>query len=151
MVEEEATIVGTAQSSMGEPSSRLVDGKGLDGRWSSGGCAHTDNQLPIEWFSLELDAPQTVTKVQIARRTDASYDYQGKDVKITIGAAMEYDASEQLCRPVIPLLDHGGLVDYPCTGGPKQGKYVKLSNAGTYFAICEVKVFVRATTTTTNR
>ena len=37
-VEEEAVIVGTAQSSEthGGHHSRLVDGKGLDGRWSSG-------------------------------------------------------------------------------------------------------------------
>ena len=150
MVEEEATIVGTASSSekFGAHHSRLVDGKGLDGS-SLSGCAHTSNQLPIEWFSLELDAPKTVTKVQIARRTYCCDD-QGKNVKITIGASREYDASEPLCRPVMPLLDQGGLVDYPCTEGPKQGKYVKLSNAGNYFAICEVKVFVLATTTTTS-
>ena len=148
LVEEEATIVGTAQSSeyAGGHHSRLVDGKGLGGNWNSGGCAHTNNQLPIEWFSLELDAPQTVTKVQVARGT---HDSQGADVKITIGASREYDASEPLCRPIIPILDWGGLVDYPCTGGPQQGKYVKLSNAGHGFIICEVKVFVPGTTSTT--
>ena len=149
MVEEEATIVGTAQSSVGHGGhhSRLVDGKGLGGSYNSGGCAHTSNQPSIQWFSLELDAPKTVTKVQIAARSDCCA-YQGKNVKISIGASREYDASEPLCRPVIPLLDQGGLVDYPCTEDPKPGKYIKLSNAGHYFVICEVKVFVRATTTT---
>ena len=129
---------------------RLVDGKSLDGRWESNGCAHSNYEDPSHWYSLELDAPRTVTKVQIARRRDVAD--QGKNVKITIGPSKEYDAGEPLCRPEIPVLDGGwggGMIDYPCTGDLKQGKYVKLSKAGGTFVICEVKIFVLSEETTT--
>ena len=142
MVEEEATIVGTSQSGVayGQDASNLVDGKGIDGSFS--GCAHTLENSPLgQWFSLELDAIRTVTRVQIARRTD--YEDQGKNVKITIGPSRVYDAHEPMCRPEIPNLTHGGLIDYPCTEGPKKGKYVKISKpAGWSLVLCEVKVFV---------
>ena len=125
-----------------------MDGKGLDGDFYAKGCACTESHPLPHWFSLELDAPRTVTKVQIARRTDAAY--QGENVRITIGPSREYDANETLCRPEIPNLEYGGLIDYTCTGDLPQGKYVKLSKAGEiHFTICEVKVFVRAETTTT--
>ena len=144
LVEEEATIVGTAQSSYYENShpSSLVDGIVGTSGWT--GCAHTHRYGP-PWFSLELDAPRTVTKVQIARR--GSYNEQAQNVLITIGPSREYDASETLCLPEIPELDYGdgGLVDYPCIGGPKQGKYVKISRRDAYYlVVCEVKVFIRA-------
>ena len=128
--------------------SRLVDGKGLDGRWSSDGCASTNNTNSIQWYALELEAPQFVTKVQIARRTEATADtdFQGRNVRITIGPSSEYDASEPLCRPEIPNLEYtAGLIDYPCTEGAKEGKYVKITSttANEHFVICEVKVFVQ--------
>ena len=113
-----------------------------------GGCAHTNDEELTHWYSLELDAPQTVTRVQIARRTDAQpeNDNQGRNVKITIGPSREYDADEPLCRPEITNLGYpAGLIDYECIGGPKRGKYVKLSSSGAgAFLICEVKVFIRA-------
>ena len=122
-----------------------MDGQGLDGRLGSGGCAHTNNTANDEWFSVELDAPQYVTKVQITRRRSDSPDCcvnQGKGVRITIGSSGGYDSNEPLCRPEIADLDYGGLIDYPCTGNLHQGKYVKISKAGGYFVICEVKIFV---------
>ena len=150
-IEEEAEIVGTAQSteSHGAHHSRLDDGKGLDGRFDSDGCASTNNTDPIQWFALELEAPHFVTKVQIARRTEATADtdLQGRNVRITVGPSSEYDASEPLCRPEIPNLEYtAGLIDYPCTEGAKEGKYVKITSttANEHFVICEVKVFVRA-------
>ena len=129
--------------------SRLVDGKGLDGGFD--GCASTRNDHQIHWYALELEAPQFVTKVQIARRTEATAenDFQGRNVRITVGPSSEYDVSEPLCRPEIPNLEYtAGLIDYPCTEGPKVGKYVKITSttANEHFVICEVKVYVRAET-----
>ena len=140
---EEATIVGTTQSGVayGQDASNLLDGKGLTGIMD--GCAHSlENPSTDQWFSLELDATRTVTRVQIARRSDCCL-WQGENIRITIGPSNVYDASEPLCRPEIPNLEHGGLIDYPCTEGPKQGKYVKISKAaGQALVLCEVKVFV---------
>ena len=65
-------------------------------------------------------------------------------MSITVGPSREYDPDEPLCRPEIPQLVGSGLTDYPCTGGPKRGKYVKISQSGGTFVICEVKVFIRA-------
>ena len=148
----EAPIVGTAQSSESEGghSSRLVDGMGLNGLYGSNGCAHTLSGIgSTEWFSLELDTPRIVTKVQIARRMEDCCWYQGQGVKITIGPSRVYDPNEPLCLPEIPDLTRtSGLVDYICTGGPKEGKYVKISSAD-YLVLCEAKVFVKSAATTT--
>ena len=143
MVEDEATIVGTTQSGVayGHDATNLLDGKGIDGILN--GCAHTfENSLLVRWFSLELDATRTVTRVQIARRSDCC-EHQGQNVKITIGPSRVYDANEALCRPEVPNLDHGGLIDYPCLGSLNRGKYVKISKSvGGALVLCEVKVFV---------
>lgn len=121
-----------------------MDGNGIDGKWWSDGCAHSNYVRGVHWYSLELDAPRTVTKVQIARRTESGTEHQGKNVRITVGPSREYDPDEPLCRPEISQLYGTGLIDYPCTGSPKRGKYVKISQAGGTFVICEVKVFIRA-------
>ena len=110
-------------------------------------CAHTYGGL--QWFSLELDGPQTVAKVQIARRTDRDshpqWNTQGKNIRITVRPSREYDQDEPLCLPEIPdlRLYGNGLVDYNCNK-EVTGRYVKISrhgNIGT-LAICEVKVFI---------
>ena len=82
-----------------------------------------------------------MTKVQIARRM-CCWD-QGQNVSITIGPSKEYDPDETLCRPEIPdLVREGGLQDYICSGGLREGKYVKISKVG-WLVLCEVKVFTR--------
>ena len=107
------------------------------------GCAHTANTSDIEWYSLELEVPQTVTKVQIARRMGCCW-WGGQNVSITIGPSKEYDPNEPLCLPEIPdLVREGGLQDYVCTGDLHQGKYVKISKVGV-LVLCEVKVFTRS-------
>ena len=151
LVEMEASIIGTAQStthSTRHLSSKLVDGLGLDGQFHSNesGCATTRGENgEIQWFSVELDAPRIVTKVQIARRMDHTLT-QGRNISITIGSSSEYDSNDPLCLPQIPdLMLHSGMVDYVCTGGPREGKYVKISStAERHLSICEVKVFVRS-------
>ena len=110
-------------------------------------CAHTYGDGGRQWFSLQLDGPQTVAKVQIARRTDrdSQGNTQGKNITITVGPSREYDQDEPLCLPEIPdlRLYGNGLVDYNCNK-EVTGRYVKISrhhdNGG--FAICEVKVFI---------
>ena len=107
-------------------------------------CAHTYGDGGLQWFSLELDGPQTVAKVQIARRTDrdSQGNTQGKNIRITVGPSREYDQDEPLCLPEIPDLKlyGNGLVDYNCNK-EVTGRYVKISRHGT-LAICEVKVFI---------
>ena len=143
-MEEEAIIVGTAQSSVhrsGALASRLIDGKGLDGKWSSRGCAETDEYsgTSIEWFSLELQVSKKITRVQIANRMRCCLE-RGKNIRITIGPSNDYDPSEPLCLPEIPqLVNKPGLQDYVCLGD-LQGKFVKISRAGK-INLCEVKVF----------
>ena len=154
LVEKEATIIGTEASSIGwsNDPARLIDGLGLDGFLESGGCAHTDNKPDPPWFSLELDAPQYVTKVQITRRLQNPSSnnpnccpIQGQGIRITVGPSSGYNSSEPLCRSEIPDLDYGGLTDYSCAGNLHQGKFVKISKAKGYLVICEVKVFVADT------
>ena len=148
MVEVEATIMETAQSSVyvrygvEYPASKLLDGLGLDGNlWNEDGCALTNGNSITQWFSLELDVPRIVTKVQIACRMDHTLT-QGHNVTITIGPSSEYDPNESLCRPEIPKLElQSGLVDYVCTEGPTEGQYVKISSP-LRLCICEAKVFV---------
>ena len=150
LVEVEAKIMGTAQSSvyvrnngLQYSASKLLDGLSLDGRFfNEDGCAATNENEITKWFSLELDVPRIVTKVQIARRMDHS-SAQGNNVTITIGPSSEYDPNESLCRPEIPKLElQSGLVDYVCTEGPTEGQYVKISSP-LRLCICEAKVFVQ--------
>ena len=149
----EANIIWTGESSVSVqngtqyPASKLIDGLGLDGQlYNEKGCALTSagGARRTKWFSLELDASRTVTKVQIARRMDPNKKGHGNNVTITIGSAKEYDPDEPLCLPEIPkLLQQTGLVDYVCTLGPAEGKYVKISSP-VRLCICEAKVFVHA-------
>ena len=78
--------MGTAASAddhvYGAYSSRLVDGKGLDGVWvyqENGGtvCGQAPGAADtVRWFSLELEVPHIVTKVQLAKRMDCC-EHQG--------------------------------------------------------------------------
>ena len=119
-----------------------MDDLGLDGKWGDG-CATTEGD-GVQWFSLELNATHTVTKVQIARRMDYVAS-QGRNVRITVGSSREYDPSEPLCLPEIAELElRKGLVNYKCTK-EVEGKYVKLaSSKEDHLTMCEVKVFIRA-------
>ena len=152
-VGQEATIVGTAQSAEdphGGHHTRLVDGKGIDGVWvydpNPTVCASAPGTAgSTRWFSLELEVPLVVTKVQLAKRLDTGVQGQAQYVTITIGSKMEYDPSDDLCRPEINELEHiSGLVDYPCTANPQEGKFVKISKgdpSDNTLTICEAKVF----------
>ena len=150
-MEVEATIVGTSQSSVYTdadgnkfPASKLTDGLGLDGMFKNTplgcACALKKPGGSIEWFSLELEMPQKITRVQIANRLDVNGG-RGKNVRITIGPSEAYDSIEPLCLPSIPeLILQAGLQDYHCTGDLHEGKYVKISRDGT-LNLCEAKVF----------
>ena len=140
--DEEATIVGTTQSSayIGQSARMLIDGVSIDGKWRWGlGCAHTNNGA-VEWFSLELEVPKKVTRVQIANRVDCCPE-RGHNIRISIGSQRYYDPNEPLCLPEIPELSHQpGLKDYMCTGDLHEGKFIKISGSG-WLNLCEVKVF----------
>ena len=162
MAEEEATIIGTSESSIhrngdvlsgypggGFPAAKLIDGKSLDGKWApERGCAHTEGGSMPQWFSVELETSQQVTKVSIVGRAGQTgkpgEGDQGKDVTVTIGQSKGYDANEPLCLPVIPHLEDT-WTDYVCTGGPKYGKYVKFSANRNWFTMCEVKIYTNTT------
>ena len=141
LIDVEASIVGTSENGIyyQNPASKLIDGLGLDGTWGSG-CATTEGS-GVQWFSLELNGSQIVTKVQIARRMDYTAS-QGRNVRITVGSSREYDPNEPMCRPeIFDLQLMHGLVDYVCTK-EVAGKYVKLSSSREiHLTICEVKVF----------
>ena len=146
--------MGTAQStkwawnSPTGTSPRLIDGKGIDGRWSSIGCAGTSDayrpeklieSAGREWFSLELDAPQKIARVQIAKRTDCCSE-RARNIQITIGPSKGYDPNEPLCLPEIDSLAGPGMQEYVCEGELHEGKFVKISRAGV-MNLCEVKIF----------
>ena len=137
----EATIVGTAESSnyAGQyPASKLIDGLGINGLWGSNGCAHTTGDS--DWFSLELESPKKITRVQIANRVDCCLE-RGQNVRISIGPSKVYDPNEPLCLPQISQLNtQPGLKDYVCRGDLHDGKFVKISRAGR-LNLCEVKIF----------
>ena len=137
--------MGTVQSSNYEqkyPASKLIDGFGIDGRWchqSPTCCAHT-NGGTLEWFSLELESPKKITRVQIANRVDCCSE-RGHNIRISIGPSSAYDPNEPLCLPQISeLKPQPGLQDYVCTGHLHRGKFVKISRAG-ILNLCEVKIF----------
>ena len=151
-VEVEATIVGTAASSVAgsgstyQPSN-LIDGGGLDGSWNAlqnGFCAHTQDVVGrMEWFSLELESPKKVTRVQIANRVDGCCWERGQNIHISIGPSEAYDPNEPLCLSEIgELSSQPGLQDYECTGDLHEGKFVKISRAAGVLNLCEVKVFI---------
>ena len=99
----------------------------------------------MEWFSLELESPKKVTRVQIAARVDCCID-RSRDITISIGPSEAYDPNEPLCLPKIPeLSQEPGLQDYNCTAW-HEGKFVKISRAG-IMNLAEAKVF---TTTSAN-
>ena len=119
------------------PSLRRVDILNIHCR-----CAHTSGGSGAlrEWFSLELQEPRRVTRVQIANRLDCCLD-RGRNIRITIGPSKDYDPNEPLCLPEIRELSHQpGLQDYVCTGDLHEGKFVKISRAGE-MNLCEVKIF----------
>ena len=137
--------MGTAKSavdSYGAHHTRLVDGKGLDGVWVYQNPGPTVCAQDSSWFSLELEVPHIVTKVQLVKRLDCCPD-QGQLVTISIGSSREYDPNDALCLPQIAELQHtSGLVDYPCTSNLETGKFVKISRGGSVdLVICEAKVF----------
>ena len=136
--------MGTVQSSNYQqkyPASKLIDGFGIDGKWchhSPTCCAHT-NYGTLEWFSLELESPNKITRVQIANRVDTRP--HGQNVRISIGPSQAYDPNEPLCLPEISQLNtQPGLKDYVCRGDLHKGKFVKISRAGK-INLCEVKIF----------
>ena len=149
----EATIVGTSQSSVYTdtllydfivpyPASKLIDGLGLDGNfYKENGCAHTvGSEGTYEWFSLELQVPQIITRVQIADRVVGNGIFT-RNLHITIGPSQAYDPNEPQCLPEIPELEHRpGLQDFFCSGALHKGKFVKIARPGG-MNICEVKVF----------
>ena len=132
--EEEAVIVGTAESSGDGTSSKLIDGLGLDGRWHSNGCARS------RWFSFELEVPQKITRVKIVNQRNCQ---DSNNIRITIGPSKDYDPSEPQCLPEIPQLKCEGVFnDFWCTGALHEGKFVKISRRhGMQMSLCEVKIF----------
>ena len=139
LAEEEAVIVGTAESSVWQThysAAKLVDGLGLDGSWPSNGCAHTERN-GNEWFSFELRVPQKITRVNIVNR-DASCE-RGRNIRITIGPSKGYDPNEPLCLEIPELVCGGGFQDFWCTD-LHVGKFVKISRAGN-MNLCEVEIF----------
>ena len=139
MAEEEAVIVGTAESFAWEniySASKLIDGLGLDGNWASRGCAHTalnGNQ----WFSFELRVPQQITRVRIVNRKQSCQ--RGRNIRISIGPSKGYDPNEPLCLEIPELVCGGGFQDFWCTD-LHVGKFVKISRAGN-MNLCEVEIF----------
>ena len=146
-IEKEATIVNSTKSSMlnGHFASYLLNGKGLDGVWQGDHCAlisHGENG----WFSFELDAPEKLSRVQIAPRVGTPH--RARNVHITIGPSVSYDPNEPYCLPMIPqLVMKAGFTDYNCTEPLHEGKYVKISRGvdGTdgVMDLCEIKIFTK--------
>lgn len=133
--------MGTYESSIHTtyPASKLIDGLNIL-TWGAG-CAHTTDPNN-SWFSLELDMPKIVTRVQIADRFPSccSDGDRSQNVRITIGPSQAYDPSEPLCLPEIAqLVQQAGLQDYPCTV-LHEGKFVKISRSG-ILNMCEIKIF----------
>ena len=96
--------------------------------------------MTIEWFSLELEVAEKISRVQIARRVDAKEKDRDHNFIITVGPSQSYDPNEPLCLPVVNLTLAAGLQDYNCTGDLHEGKFVKISRGGT-MNLCEAKVF----------
>ena len=139
--------MGTAASSVKGSNyqpSNLIDGGGLDGSWAdfqNGFCVHTRDGGGMEWFSLEMESPKKVIRVQIANRVDGCCWDRGRNIRISIGPSEAYDPNEPLCLSQIgELSSQPGLQDYECTGDLHEGKFVKISRAG-ILNLCEVKVF----------
>ena len=144
VTEREASIVSTSASSIayGYSASNLVDGKGLNGDMSEGFCAHTKSGNDINnWFSLELAAPQKISRVQITPRLKCCPE-RAQNIRITIGPSKSYDPNEPLCLPEISQLTmQEGLTNYNCTTPLHEGKFIKISREAPKLNLCEVKIF----------
>ena len=143
--------MSTSESScaFGYCASNLLDGKGLNGNVNEGFCAHTiSGRDSNNWFSLELPAPQKVSRVQITPRLDCCSD-RAQNIRITIGPSKSYDPNEPLCLPEISQLTmEEGLTNYHCTTPLHEGKYVKISREESKLNLCEVKIFTLTNSST---
>ena len=147
----EAILASTSQSSFrgkeGDylyPSSNLINGKGLSGKFKGDNCAGT-NYGPTQWFSFELKVPQHLFSIKITPRLGCCPE-RSQNISVTIGPSRSYDSREPLCLPVIPqLVLQEGLTEYKCTGELHQGRFVKitrgLDGSDGIMNICEVKIF----------
>ena len=88
---------------------------------------------------MKLDASKQITGVQLAFRTDG-YSAQGKNVKVQVGNAMQYNGNDPVCQE-IGQLTGTGLKDYSCDN-VHEGQYVILSNDQQYLTICEAKIVI---------
>ena len=145
----EATIIATGGNSAGtawdDSHIGLIDNDGLSGLDSEVNQVHkkcavsqrTSNKRAF--LSIKLDAPKTVLKLQLARRTGCCTD-QGHNVKVQVGTSSQYNANDPVCMEIAQL-SGTGLVDYDCDQ-LHAGQYIIISNDLPYLTICEAKVFV---------
>ena len=149
---EEATIIATGGNSAGQgwddSHTGLIDDDGLDGLAdSTHACTQTQCKCAVSvknsnkraFFSMKLDAPKTVLKLQLAPRTGCCSG-QGQNVKVQVGTSSQYNANNPVCVEIAQL-SGTGLVDYDCDQF-HTGQYVIISNDQAVLTICEAKVFV---------
>ena len=142
MIETGGNSVGTAwvNSHTG-----LTDNAGICGTLedvSSGSkCGVSERGSGRAFFTMKLESPRKILKLQLAFRTDG-YQVQGRNVRVQAGHSPEYNASNPVCTE-IGQLGGTGLVDYECDQ-VHEGQYVILSNDQAILTICEAKVFYEA-------
>ena len=151
---EEGTIIATGGNSAGhgwdDSHTGLIDDDGLAGLnsdVSTHACTQTQCKCAVSaknsnkraFFSMKLDAPKTVLKLQLARRTECCSG-QGQNVKVQVGTSSQYNANDPVCMEIAQL-SGTGLVDYDCDQF-HAGQYVIISNDQSILTICEAKVFV---------
>ena len=151
---EEATIIATGGNSAGNTwdnsHTGLIDNDGLAGLNSdvtTSACVQTQCKCAVSvknsnkraFFSMKLDAPKTVIKLQLAPRTQCCTN-QGQNVKVQVGTSSQYNANDPVCMEIAQL-SGTGLVDYDCDQF-HAGQYVIMSSDQSYLTICEAKVFV---------
>ena len=152
----EATIIDTSGNSLSavwdDSATGLIENDGLEGTEAdvntNSKCAVSERRnIPFlpdipAYFSLELNAPQKVMRIQLAFRTDCCTDH-GKNVKVEVGSSPLYNYVFNSVCTTIGQLAGTGLVDYDCDQY-HEGRYIHLSTDEDKLVICEAKVFVEA-------
>ena len=145
-VSEEATITETGGNSAGSgwdaTHTGLIDNVGIAGTGgdvSGRRCGVSQRGSTRAFFSMKLEGPKKILKLQLASRTDG-YTQQHKNVRVQVGSSPQYNENDPVCTDINQLTGTG-LMDYDCDQF-HDGQYVILSNDQSYLTICEAKVFV---------
>ncbi|XP_068136077.1 fucolectin-1-like [Hyperolius riggenbachi] len=117
---------------------KAIDGN-LDPEFSSGSCAHTDDDVS-PWWRVDLLQPYKISRVIITNRGDCCWDRLA-GASILIGNSPENNGNNNPRCAVISSIQNRGTLYFQCNN--MVGQYVNIVIGGKqqHLSLCEVQVF----------